>query len=482
MSDPDKPSADVRANGSGRVNGIARLHAEGNGRAQPSGEAGADAAKAYAEGVIEARLGRPAVDVLEATVVLEAWAGEPVRSAMSSALGLVSSDHRAKNAQRSIEPGEDREQQSVVAEGISLVLSIVCVAAWATPLSRDYGPSGLAHAIRLALPIAVALQWGLRSRYLGRPHALAILGRDGIALCALAMVAVALPLALIPRSGPVAATLVAIWVGGTIACRRGWGLVYATTLVVATVALDRRAPASVVLGSLAAFTLLGCLVGLLTRRESTDDRAGSIPRALLATMLGGCIGALLVADPTVGWGVHGLSPAISLLPSVIGSFWGGYYLWNLHDVIPRGLSGIPLAGASGAAMRGPAMTIFVGAIVRLIGTTVALSLVIVLVRSWTRGTDALSLFVAFGGVALVSLLIGLLESLSLRRAALAAAAAAVGAELAWHQLAWRVGIHWRVSGAALIVGATVGVLLALPPLIARLARSGRALATTLWIQ
>jgi hypothetical protein len=34
----------------------------------------------------------------------------------------------------------------------------------------------------------------------------------------------------------------------------------------------------------------------------------------------------------------------------------------------------------------------------------------------------------------------------------------------------------------LAVGATVGVILALPPLVDRLVRSGRVLATTLWIQ
>jgi len=469
-----------RGNGNGHVNGTGRLN--GNGHA-PLGGPGSEAANsAYAEGVIEARLGRPALDILEATVVLEAWTGAPARSAMSTAPDLVSSDFRPRDANPSLEASEDREQQSVVAEGITLVLSILSVAAWAIPLSRDYGPHVLAHAIRFALPIAVALQWGLRSRYLGRRHALAIFGRDGIAFCALAMLAVELPLALIHKSGPIAATFVAIWVGGAIVSRRGWGLVYATTLVIATIALDRHAPANLVLGSLTAFTLIVCMVGVLTRRQSTDERAGSIPRALLATLLGGCTGALLVADPTLGWGVRGLHPAVSLIPSVIGSFWGGYYLWNLYDVIPRGLSGMPLASGSSAAFRGPGMSIFLGAMLRLVGTTVVLSAVVSLIGHWTHGADAPSLFVAFGSVALLSLLIGLLESLALRRAALVAAAAAVAAEVAWHELAWRSGIHWHVSGAALIVGASVGMLLALPPLIVRLARSGSVLATTLWIQ
>ena len=128
------------------------------------------------------------------------------------------------------------------------------------------------------------------------------------------------------------------------------------------------------------------------------------------------------------------------------------------------------------------MSIFIGAMARLLGATVVLSAIVMLAGRWTHGSDQTSLFIAFAGVALVSLLIGLLESLALRRAALIAAAAAVAAEFAWYNLATHWGIHWHIAGAALVVGATVGVLFSLPPLIRRLARSGNALATTLWIQ
>jgi hypothetical protein len=175
--------------------------------------------------------------------------------------------------------------------------------------------------------------------------------------------------------------------------------------------------------------------------------------------------------------VHGIHPAIALLPSVIGSIWGGYYMWNFYDEIPLGLRGVPLNGASRAALSGPAMSIFVGAIVRLLGATIVLSALVIALDGFTRGTDAFSLFVAFGCAGLVSLLIGMLESFALTRAGLIAAAGALGAEFSWHYL-----VHSHVPGAALVVGAAVGVLLTLPPLISRLARSGRVLATMLWIQ
>jgi hypothetical protein len=432
---------------------------------------------AYAKAIVEARLGRPARDVLEATVVLEAWAGKPARPAMSAARGLISLDSPPLQSRSKIEPTEDREQQSVMAEGITLVLLILSVAAWATPIRKQLGPGVLSHAIRVALPIAVALQWALRSRYLSRRAGLSCLARDSLVCCALVILLIEVPLALMPNWGPVAAMLVPVWVGGTVLTRRGWGLMYAAVLVVGTIALDREQPAYVVLGALTGITLLMCLLAVLTRRQPTDERAGTVHRALLAALLGGCVGVLLVADPSLGWGVHGIHPGIALLPSVIGSFWGGYYLWNFYDEIPRGLRDVPLGGASRAALSDPAMSIFVGAILRLVGATIVLSALVIAVDGWTHGTDALSVFVAFGCVGLVSLLIGMLESFALQRAALIAGGAALGAELCWSYL-----VHSHVAGAALAVGATVGILLTLPPLISRLARSGRVLATMLWIQ
>jgi hypothetical protein len=176
-------------------------------------------------------------------------------------------------------------------------------------------------------------------------------------------------------------------------------------------------------------------------------------------------------------GVHGVHPAIALLPSVIGSFWGGYYLWNFYDAVTRGLRGVSLKRAGRVALSDPAMSIFVGGVARLLTATVVLSAAVAAFSVLSRGTDALTVFVAFGCVGMVSMLIGMLEAFSLQSAALIAAAAALASELAWHAL-----VHSRAPGAALAVGATVGVILTLAPLLDRLARSGSVLATTLWIQ
>jgi hypothetical protein len=307
---------------------------------------------------------------------------------------------------------------------------------------------------------------------------MACLARDGLGPWAVILALIDLPLVFQSRWGPIAAMLVPIWVGGAILIRRGWGLIYAAVLGGATIALSRNASPYPTLGALTAMTLLMCHAAVWTRRKQhTDTRAGTVSRAFMASLIGGVVGVLLVADPSLGWGVHGAYPAVALVPSVIGSYWGGYYLWHFYEAVPRGLRGVSLKGAAGLGLSDPAMSIFVGALVRLVGATAVLSALVIVLSGFFQGTDALSLFVAFGCVGTVSMLIGMLEAFSLQTAALVAALAALATEIAWSQL-----VHPHAPGAALAVGATVGIVLTLPPLVARLAHSGRVLATTLWIQ
>ena len=432
--------------------------------------------RGHAAGVVAARLGRPPRDVIEAAIVLEAWTGTPAEPAMAAAGDIVprgGDPLRVKG--RVISPEDDAQESSVVVEGIALVLSILAIAAWAGPLSRGLGPDVFARAIQVALPIAFAIQWGLRSRYLSRDAGLALLARDGAAWCLLAVV-LGVALALIPRWGPTAAMLLGIWVSGTVMIRRGWGMVYALALIATAEALDRHAEPTIALPALTAFALVMCVASVLTRREPTDERPGTAMRAAIAAWLGGCVGVLLVADPSLGWGVHGVHPAIALIPSIIGSFWGGYHMWSLHEEVPRGLSGVSLDGASRRGLRDPAMSIYIGAVLRVVLATVVLSGLVIGIGRWTQGTDRWSVFVAFGVVALLSLQVGLLESLGHQRPALIAMAAALSVEFAWpHFVA-------PVPGCALVAGAVTGFLVTLPPLMVLLARSGRVLATTLWIQ
>jgi hypothetical protein len=130
-------------------------------------------------------------------------------------------------------------------------------------------------------------------------------------------------------------------------------------------------------------------------------------------------------------------------------------------------------------VRGSAMGILLGALLRLLGTTVVLSGVVIAIGQWTSGTNRLSLFAGFGCVALVTMLVNLLESLAYARWAFLAALVSVATELVLSNL---VLAPAAVPGTALIAGALVGIVVALPPLLRLLLRPGRVLATSLWIQ
>ena len=67
---------------------------------------------------------------------------------------------------RHIEEQGKHSGRSAVAEGISLILAIVAVAMWASPLSSQLGAGVWDTAVRLALPLTFALQWIMWSRHL----------------------------------------------------------------------------------------------------------------------------------------------------------------------------------------------------------------------------------------------------------------------------------------------------------------------------
>lgn len=431
----------------------------------------------YAPGLLDARLGRSPQDTIEAAIVLEAWDGRAAGEAIASAGALVNRNGSPVLTRGHFEADDELERNSVVGEALALVLSILSVAAWASPLSIRFGAHPLAQAIRVSLPVAIAVQWMLRSRYLSRRHGLSLLARDAIPLSAL-MLLIDLPLICTVSWGPLAALMITIWAAGTILTRRGWGLVYAAVLAGGTVALRDLGDPYLPLSALACITTLLCAAALLTRRTGTDERSGGVSRALLAGTLGGGLGLLLVADPSLGWGVRGSYPALALLPAVLGSFWGGYHLWDLYEAIPRGLRGVPLDHASRVGLGDPAMRVFAGAVARLITTATVLSAALLLLPgSWIGGTDAVSVFMAFGAVSLTSMVVSLMESLSLQRVALIGLATALATEAAVQYLA-----HWRIPGAALAAGASAGLILTVPPMVGLLARSGRVLATTMWIR
>ena len=430
-------------------------------------------------GLVEARLGRPPQDRLEAAVVLEAWGGVRPPHGLEIAAEAVDGAHD-RPAPSVANPGAPQPRdRAVVAEGLALLVAIVAVALWTRPFGRVLGTRVWDDAVRLALPITLGGQWMLRSRYLERPGGLAILRRDGAGIvCLLGAACVA---ATQGASALVAVLLTVTWVGGAVLIRRGWGLLYVVVLVAVAIDVNVGGDPRRSLAAAAAATLLLALV-IVATAGATNVAPGRLRRAAAAGLIGAGIGGLLVLDASVGWGAEGVLAALALVPSTAGSFWGGYHLWRFYDAVPRALAGVPVEEADRATLRSPALAVLGGAFGRLVGTTLVLSALVMLAAAYVGepqtavAASRIVLLGGFGLVALATLLLSLQHSLGFSSWALFTLACALAAEAGVTHLDAP-----PFAGIALVTGAAVAVLLALPPVIGLFLRPGRVLATILWI-
>jgi hypothetical protein len=424
-----------------------------------------------ARAVVEARLGRPAQDQLEAAVVLEAWGGLRAADALQHGPEVIRRDETPATGQQERFEAQAGAKSSA-AEGIALILAVLAVAAWAAPVSAHLGAAVWDGAVRLALPITLALQWIVWSRHLRGGDGLGSVKHEGpVGIAALLLLEVVL--FMLGPTGVVAGMLVAIWVGGTVLVDRGWVVWYVLQLAVIGVAMSVGADPPLMLG-IGALATLGAVGAALATSTSPAQRPGGWGRALVAGAIGAGLGALLVADHTIGWGFRGAVPALALIPSTVGGFWGGHYLSRIHVNLAAALRGVPASRADDLSAGGPGLTILGGAVLRVVVATAVLSGACVLISPAMSGTVATSLFVGFGCLALATLMVSLLVSLGRLGWALFAVAVAVGCELLLMPVT-------AAAGSGLIVGAALAVLLSLPPIMAALVRPGRALATAVWI-
>jgi hypothetical protein len=424
--------------------------------------------------LVRARLGRDPQDMLEAAVVLEAWAGIPAQRALDTGRELMPAVPAEPLVSVS-KAAPPRPRKGVVLEGTAFVATVLAIALWAVPLANDLGAQVVEQALRLALPLTLALQWGLRSRYLGRPGGLLTLARQPLALMVGAAALVALPTAAFGLGGLVAGLLSVTWTGGTLLIRRRWYAVYAVIVAVATPAIFTL-PAGLVLAGTATLTALAVAVALRPGASGDPAAPGRWTRACTGALIGAGVGVLIVSDPSVSW-TAGTSPALALLPSTIASLWAGHRLWTLEHLIPRAVAGVPvtpdLKGSDPFRLRGPLGALF-GSVSRLVWLTAALSVALVLTPWMHSGRGGL--LTGFGLLALATLLASLLEALGRAPVAVVGVGAAVAAELL---VRWDGAVPF--AGAPLTAGAAVGVLVLLPPVLALLARPARTLATAMWI-
>jgi len=427
--------------------------------------------------IVEARLGRPPQDMLEAAVVLEAWAGIPARNALNAARQLMPAVPRSPQPSVGRLPPPSVHQAGLV-PGAAFIVTVIAIACWAAPLAASLGGGVVERGLMLALPLTLALQWGLQSRYLNHPQGVAQLaGRRRMLLLGTAALVV-VPAGVIGVAGVLAGLLTVTWTAGTllVGCRRP--LLYAAIVLAATPAMVAGVAVMAVLAAVAVATTVAVELALRSRAPATPVRPtpGRWERAVAAGAIGCGLGLMLVLDRTVGF-TDGAVPALALLPSTVAAAWGGHHLRHLEQAIPRSVSGIAASDPYAPGVVWPPFSVLLGALGRLVALAAAMSAVLLAATPWL-GDSARSqgLLIGFGLVALATLLVSLLEGLGRGRWALGAVVLAVAAEAGV-----RLSGSHPFPGTGLVVGGAVAVFLVLPAVIGQLVRPARTLATAMWI-
>jgi hypothetical protein len=425
--------------------------------------------------LVEARLGREPQDMLEAAVVLEAWAGVPAEAALAAASATMPAEPALPQPSVGRLP-RHRDRDGVLLDGAAFTITVVAIACWAAPLSDSVGAGAVERALTLALPATLALQRVLGSWFLDRPRGIARLAGYRGALVAAAAAVLLLPALLLGTGGALAGLLTLTWTGGTVLIRRRWPEVYMSIILLATAAMLAGAPAQEVVAGAAAATAIAVGVALRGSVPVARRALGRGEPVAVAAGIGLGLGAMLVLDRSVSW-TAGAVPALALIPSTLAALLAGHHLRHLEVAIPQALSGVAAAGGGGRHLGGAPTRVLLGALGRLLGLSVVLSAPLLWLSPWlgesARGAGILA---GFALVALASTLVGLLETLGRGRWALLAVACGAAAEAAV-----RVGDVQPFPGVGLVVGGTVVTLLVLPLVVFLLRRPATTLATALWI-
>ncbi|HWI72474.1 MAG TPA: hypothetical protein VNT55_10995, partial [Baekduia sp.] len=191
--------------------------------------------------LVEARLGREPQDMLEAAVVLEAWAGVPAEAALAAASATMPAEPALPQPSVGRLPRR-RDRDGVLVDGAAFTITVVAIACWAAPLSASAGLSAVERGLTLALPATLALQRALGSWFLDRPQGIARLARYKSLLLAGAVGVLLLPALALGTGGALAGLLTLTWTGGTVLIRRRWPEVYMLIILLATAAMLAGAP------------------------------------------------------------------------------------------------------------------------------------------------------------------------------------------------------------------------------------------------
>jgi hypothetical protein len=429
--------------------------------------------------LVEARLGREPQDMLEAAVVLEAWAGVAAEAALAAASAAMPAAPAPPQPSVGRLPRR-RDREGVLADGAAFLVTVVAIACWAAPLSDSVGLGAVEHGLMLALPLTLALQRVLGGWFLDRPQGIAQLTRHPSLLLACAAGVLLLPALALGTGGTLAGLLTLTWTGGTVLIRGRRPEVYMVVILLATAAMLAGAPALEAVAVAAAATLaaVGVVLWAATRGAPVARRSlGRGEPVAVAGAIGVGLGAMLVLDATVSW-TDGAVPALALIPSTLAALLAGHHLRHLETAMPKALSGVAANGGRARRLGGGPTRVLLGALGRLAALSAALSAPLLWLSPWLgESSRGAGILVGFALVASASMLVGLLESLGRGHSALAAVACGAGAEAVV-----RVADAQPFPGTGLVVGGATVSLLVLPAVVVLLRRPATTLATALWIR
>jgi hypothetical protein len=417
-------------------------------------------------------LRRPTQDNLEAAVVLEAWGG----IAPGEAFGLPPT--RSEPVAESFGPRSVRSDplDAALALGdLGFVAGILGMGFYLSSLSGELGPRTVDIAWRIALPVSLAMQWAMRRRYLSGADGLGRLRNDprvlGVVLAAMAL---CLP---IRPGGWLAACLIGIWVGGFVLTRLGWGVVFGIALLAGAGILAAGASATPVLAVLAALAVGAAAYGV--HREAPSDRLpGGRERGVVAGLIGAGVGGILVLEPRFLWNGRPALVAVTVVPALLGSVWGGWHMGKLWKVLPEALVQQrfdPSPSGSAPGVIHVVRSLLSGAVVRLVVGAVVCSAPIV---AWAAsGAGPLDDVWALLGAHLLLGLAGLVVSLheAFDRWGTALLAVGLGC-LACVVVNVADPHHHLVPGSRIAIGALVVIVAAGPALLRVVSNPARTLS------
>ncbi|MCU1458204.1 MAG: hypothetical protein JWL73_2296 [Actinomycetia bacterium] len=432
---------------------------------------------AQALALVQAQLGRRPRDGLEAAVVLEAWGG--LRPSAALILGERVMGVIPDPSPEPVRPPRVQSPEPISwwAEILGLA-GFVSMATWGVPLGRALPSVSVDVAFKVGVPLALALQWLVRRRYFSGERKLGSFGSDGprfLLFCLLGLCA----LATTGPTGYLIAVLEVIWFAGYLLGKDGTGIIYLAGLGGTTWALYAHAPPELVLAGVATILVIAA-AARVTRHNRIWNRKSERSRPVAwrevgpSTIVGGALGLMMVFSLTHlrpdGWLL-----AAALLPAGAASLVAAGLMRTLWFRLNTELAWAPgrmvnHAGASAVTRR--LLLAGLGYYV----TCVALSCLVapVLAQSGQPLPSSIELLAGFGLFCRVVMMADFQHSWNRIGWAFVIAVPACATELAFRFVP-------TAGPVSLMLGATVGLLVAVWAEYAFLRRPAQILATSVSI-